>query len=211
VKIERSEKKEAAGECALILKRDHATEEDAGSEDAQVSGHRGSDEGIAAAVSHPMSLDSEQTSRDDSSTDKHSRKRSTSKAHSKKSRRQWRASVWGDRLSELADFRKIHGHCNVPKNYSENSMLAIWVGTQRDTYRLHLVGKTSPMTLSRIQELENLGVEWKPHNSRKKGNPKKPSLDDDTTLVREQRHKLKKTSAAEKSVGIKLTARRIRL
>jgi hypothetical protein len=27
---------------------------------------------------------------------------------------------WEDHLSELADFRKIHGHCNVPICYSEN-------------------------------------------------------------------------------------------
>jgi hypothetical protein len=27
-------------------------------------------------------------------------------------------------LSELADYRKIHGHCNVPRNNSENAKLA---------------------------------------------------------------------------------------
>jgi hypothetical protein len=32
-------------------------------------------------------------------------------------------SAWEDRLSELADYRKIHGHCNVP-GYSENTKLA---------------------------------------------------------------------------------------
>jgi hypothetical protein len=33
-------------------------------------------------------------------------------------------TAWEDRLSELADYRKIHGHCNVPHGYSENSKLA---------------------------------------------------------------------------------------
>jgi hypothetical protein len=66
-----------------------------------------------------------------------------------------------DRLSELADYRKIHGHCNVPHSYSENSKLANWVGKQRYDYRLQVEGKTSYMTLSRIQELESLGFEWK--------------------------------------------------
>ena len=28
------------------------------------------------------------------------------------------------RLSELADYRKVHGHCNVPYRYSENIKLA---------------------------------------------------------------------------------------
>jgi hypothetical protein len=65
-----------------------------------------------------------------------------------------------ERLNELADYRKIHGNCNVPHNYSENSKLANWVGTQRTQYTLHLEGKKSQMTSFRIQELESLGFEW---------------------------------------------------
>jgi hypothetical protein len=72
-------------------------------------------------------------------------------------------AAWKDRLSELDDYRKIHGHCNVPQN--EQIKLATWVATQRDTYRLHPEGKTSPMTLSCIQELEGLGFEWDSHGS----------------------------------------------
>jgi hypothetical protein len=30
-----------------------------------------------------------------------------------------RGTAWEDRLSELADYRKMHGHCNVPRIYSE--------------------------------------------------------------------------------------------
>jgi hypothetical protein len=73
--------------------------------------------------------------------------------------------AWEDRLSELADYRYIHGHCNVPKNYSENSKLANWVTTQRFKYKLHLHGKTSPMTPFRIQVLESLGFEWSTHGA----------------------------------------------
>jgi hypothetical protein len=69
-------------------------------------------------------------------------------------------SAWEDRLSELAEYRKIHGHCNVPAKYCENAKLANWVNTQRKQYNWHLEGKRSPMTLSRIQELESLGFEW---------------------------------------------------
>jgi hypothetical protein len=69
--------------------------------------------------------------------------------------------AWDDRLSELADYRKIHGHCKVPKGYSENTKLATWVSNQRMRYKLHLKGETSSMTPFRIQALESLGCEWK--------------------------------------------------
>jgi hypothetical protein len=70
------------------------------------------------------------------------------------------AAAWEDCLSELADYRKIHGHCNVPDIYSENTKLGYWVGRQRTQYRLHLEGERSSTTFSRIQELESLGFEW---------------------------------------------------
>jgi hypothetical protein len=152
----------------LSLSRKRPRHEDVGSGDAQVLvDHRESHEGIAAAVSvsHPMTLDSELTSRNDESADKYSQKQSTSKAPSNASRRQSRVSYREDRLSELADYRKIHGHCNVPRNYSENTKLAKWVAQQRVYYRLHKKGKTSPMTTFRIQELESLGFEWASHAS----------------------------------------------
>jgi hypothetical protein len=44
-------------------------------------------------------------------------------------------TAWEDRLSELADYRKIHGHCNVPNKYSENIKLGTWVANQRIQYR----------------------------------------------------------------------------
>jgi predicted chitinase len=72
---------------------------------------------------------------------------------------------WEDRMSELTDYRKIYGHCNVPHNYSENTKLANWVTNQRSHYRLQQEGKTSPMTLSRIKELESLGFEWGVYNT----------------------------------------------
>jgi hypothetical protein len=70
-----------------------------------------------------------------------------------------RGAVWDDRLSELADFRKIHGHCNVPQKYSENTKLGIWVMKQRAQYKLDREGKTSRMTPFRIQALKSLGFE----------------------------------------------------
>jgi hypothetical protein len=141
-------------------------------------------------------------------------------------------TAWEDRLSELADYRKLHGHCNVPQHYNENTKLATWIATQRNRYKLHLEGttssltpeyckihghcnvprncgvnsklgkwvntqrygynlklngKTSPMTPSRIEKLESLGFEWKPLRGQSKGIPKKPSVDDDATSLREAR------------------------
>jgi hypothetical protein len=49
---------------------------------------------------------------------------------------------WEDRLSDLADYRKIHGHRNVPKSYGK-AQLAGWVTTKGRNYRLHLAGETS--------------------------------------------------------------------
>jgi hypothetical protein len=124
-------------------------------------------------------------------------------------------TAWEDHFSELANYRKIYGHCNVPQNYSENTKLANWVTTQRRQYKLHLKGKKTFMTLSRIQALESLGFEWKPSTGPRKGTPKKRSLDDDGTRGREravevpehmQQHSLKKTSAVKEFAAIKSTS-----
>jgi hypothetical protein len=85
---------------------------------------------------------------------------------------------WEDRLSQLADYRIIHGHCNVSKSCIEDSKLYNWVDTQRTQYKLNLEGKASSITLSRIQELESMGFEWKPAIGPRQGKPKKANLDD---------------------------------
>ncbi len=82
-------------------------------------------------------------------------------------------TAWEDRLSELADYRKIHGHCNVPQRNSEYTKLANWVTYQRRQYKVHLEGKKSQMTTFRIRELENLGFEWMSSVSRGKGTANK--------------------------------------
>jgi hypothetical protein len=72
-----------------------------------------------------------------------------------------RGAAWTDLFNELADYQKIHGHCNVPKGYGGNRKLSEWVAYQRRHYKLHLKGETSSMTPFRIQALESLGFEWK--------------------------------------------------
>jgi hypothetical protein len=107
-----------------------------------------------------MNVDSEQTSREDGSPNKRSQKRSNSKPPSKEPRHQSRDSAWEDCLSELADYRKIYGHCNVPRSYDENTKLGAWVSKQNVQYSWYRKGKTSPMTPFRFQALESLGFEW---------------------------------------------------
>jgi hypothetical protein len=163
--VTKSVQNDAAGNSAQMLKEFEAEEKDVDSEDAQVADHRESHEGIAALIaaasSHPMNSDSKQTSQDDRSANKHSQKVSTSKPPANASGRQGRDSAWENRFSEIADYRKIHGHCNVPRSDGEKSKLANWVVTQRSNYRLHAEGKTSPMTSFRINCLESLGFEWR--------------------------------------------------
>jgi hypothetical protein len=150
MKSERIAKNYAAGKIAQTLEGVQATEKDNGSEDAQAVDHDESHEGIAAAATPPMNSDLKQTSRDDGSANKHSQKRLTSKG----------TCTWDYRLGELADYRKVHGHCNVPQRYSENTKLGTWVAHQRHQYSLHLRGETSAITLPRIEALESLGFEW---------------------------------------------------
>jgi hypothetical protein len=93
-------------------------------------------------------------------------------------------TTWKAHFSELVYCCKIHGHCNVPKNCSENPMLCSWVGTQRKQYRSHLKENISTMTNVRIQALESLSFEWKPTIFPGKETQKKESLDDDTMSFR---------------------------
>ncbi|KAG7361976.1 helicase domain protein [Nitzschia inconspicua] len=69
-------------------------------------------------------------------------------------------AVWFQRLSELKEFRSLNGHCNVPCNYVPNQKLSTWVKCQRRQYKLLMAGKKSNMTLSRVAELESLGMLW---------------------------------------------------
>jgi hypothetical protein len=56
--------------------------------------------------------------------------------------RQRRYTIWEDRLSELADHRKITGTAMFLETTAK-TLLANWVNTQRSDYRLHQEGKKS--------------------------------------------------------------------
>jgi hypothetical protein len=160
--VMKSVRNAAVGNVMQIPKEVHATatEKDVANRHAHGMFHRESHEGIAAAASHPMNSDSEQTSRNDGSANKHSQKVLASKPPSKASGQQRKVTAWEDQLSELVGYCKIHGHCNVPNRYSENPKLGWWVGTQRSNYKFYQEGKISSMTTFRIQKLESLGFDW---------------------------------------------------
>lgn len=51
------------------------------------------------------------------------------------------STSWDKRFSELIDFKRVHGHCEVPQNYAENTSLGTWVNKVRgdlDDSCLHL-------------------------------------------------------------------------
>eukprot|EP00980_Cylindrotheca_fusiformis_P019764 scaffold6927_cov93-Cylindrotheca_fusiformis.AAC.2 len=68
--------------------------------------------------------------------------------------------LWRTRFQELKEFTLIHGHCDVPYNYSLNRKLPRWVKCQRRQFKLLKEGKPSCMTKERIQLLEGLGLRW---------------------------------------------------
>ena len=37
------------------------------------------------------------------------------------------AAAWAEKLHELKDYVRKHGHCNVPSTYPVNPQLATWV------------------------------------------------------------------------------------
>lgn len=67
---------------------------------------------------------------------------------------------WNYRFQELLDFRKIHGHVNVPYDYPPNPPLAQWVKRQRHQYRLLKEGRHSNLTQQRLDKLESIDYCW---------------------------------------------------
>ena len=68
--------------------------------------------------------------------------------------------LWDQRLEELKEYRKKHGNCNVPKGYSSNKQLGLWVYTQRKEYRFKQKRMKAKITDKRIKELEAIGFVW---------------------------------------------------
>lgn len=72
-------------------------------------------------------------------------------------------AAWLERLNELKEYKENNGDCIVPRSYSSNPSLAKWVDTQRQQYKLRILGKKNNLTDSRIDALEKLGFVWDVH------------------------------------------------
>lgn len=71
--------------------------------------------------------------------------------------------VWQKRYEELVEFKKQHGHCDVPQSHHNNKKLACWVYTQRHQYKRMQRGKSSSMVPERIAALEKLDFDFSPN------------------------------------------------
>ena len=69
------------------------------------------------------------------------------------------ATVWNKSFQQLCEFKEQFGHYLVPRRYSANPKLGMWVSHQRRSYTLHQEGKPSTMPAERIQDLESIGFE----------------------------------------------------
>lgn len=65
-----------------------------------------------------------------------------------------RQDTWEHRLGELLEFRRVHGHVNVPRHWPDNPRLGTWVGNQRRLLRLRRLGA------GRLRRLADLGISW---------------------------------------------------
>lgn len=70
-------------------------------------------------------------------------------------------TVWEHRLQELLDFRRVNGHVNVPRRWSQNLKLANWVSNQRRLLRLGLLGQ------ERLRKLALFRISWEGKDARR--------------------------------------------
>jgi len=69
-------------------------------------------------------------------------------------------AVWRKRISELIEYRSLHGDTAVPSTYGANAKLANWAATQRAQYRLMQEGKPSTLDEEKVAELDSLQFSW---------------------------------------------------
>ncbi len=65
-----------------------------------------------------------------------------------------RLASWASMYERLLEFKRHHGHCNIPSRWPENLKLSRWVFTQREFW------KNGKLSEDRINRLEAAGFEW---------------------------------------------------
>lgn len=66
--------------------------------------------------------------------------------------------TWDELFSELVDFFKLHGHCNVPDDWTAQPELARWVAKQRRAK------KQNQLTPEQVSRMEEIGFAWSTHD-----------------------------------------------
>ncbi len=61
---------------------------------------------------------------------------------------------WEKMFSTLVEFKKRHGHCNVPQRHVENIRFGRWVNTQRQRF------KNNKLPIEKRRQLDELGFVW---------------------------------------------------
>jgi hypothetical protein len=64
---------------------------------------------------------------------------------------------WDQRLEELKEHVKSHGHCEVPKD----THLGVWILNQRSQFKLMLARKKTSLSQQRINSLNSIGFDWR--------------------------------------------------
>jgi hypothetical protein len=66
--------------------------------------------------------------------------------------------VWEEKMEELRSFKRVHGHCNVCRDYtSEYYDLALWLQEQKVLLELSTKGVSTQLDERRKMELQVLG------------------------------------------------------
>lgn len=82
----------------------------------------------------------------------------TTAARSCRSTTTSRIVPWEERYSQLVNYQRLNGHCNVPQQTQHDS-LARWVNHQRETY------KKNSLSTERFDLLEQIGFQFSRHSS----------------------------------------------
>ena len=64
---------------------------------------------------------------------------------------------WDARFEDLLEFKRRHGHANVPWQWKENISLAQWVNSQRKKYKDLNDGKRNNLSSEQIERLNSIG------------------------------------------------------
>lgn len=76
-------------------------------------------------------------------------------------------SMWHEQYEKLVEYRNLYGNCRVPRGWKDKR-LAVWVYTQRKSYRQSMSGQCS-FDPERIAKLEEIGFEWNIHKGLRVG------------------------------------------